>query len=219
MKAARRSLVLPYRRDMPFRKAPTPEDTVTARRVLLDGLARDADIFELLSELAPPHPQENIFPGEVFLHLTADALNWFRSSRADPLPRRDHASGSCPSPPSADGGTPTSSAQYRPQRPSAAGPNRTCLSRPPGSRPTTSGSTPRSRRSPTYAPPPAGRAYRCARHARTWPIPPATQRHNDQFGTQRSRSSDRRAADHNGGYRTRREHLLVTVCNLTPVSG
>ena len=24
---------------------------------------------------------------------------------------------------------------------------------------------------------------------------------------------------HNGGYRTRREHLLVTVCNLTPVSG
>ena len=27
---------------MPARKRPTPEDTVTARRVLLDGLARDA---------------------------------------------------------------------------------------------------------------------------------------------------------------------------------
>jgi hypothetical protein len=56
-KAARRSVVLPYRRDMPARKRPTAEDTVTARRVLLDGLARDADILELVSELAPLHPR------------------------------------------------------------------------------------------------------------------------------------------------------------------
>jgi hypothetical protein len=41
---------------MPARKRPTPEDTVTARQALLDGLARDADIFELVSELAPLHP-------------------------------------------------------------------------------------------------------------------------------------------------------------------
>jgi hypothetical protein len=40
---------------------------MTARRVLLDGLARDADIFELVSELAPLHPRDNTFPGEVFL--------------------------------------------------------------------------------------------------------------------------------------------------------
>ena len=59
---------------------------MTARRVLLDGLARDADIFELVSELAPLHPQDNTFPGEVFLHLAADALDWCRASRADPLP-------------------------------------------------------------------------------------------------------------------------------------
>jgi hypothetical protein len=45
--AAVAPVVLPYRRDMPARKRPAPEDTVTARRVLLDGLARDADIFEL----------------------------------------------------------------------------------------------------------------------------------------------------------------------------
>ncbi len=31
-KAARRSVVLPYRRDMPARKRPTPEDSMTARR-------------------------------------------------------------------------------------------------------------------------------------------------------------------------------------------
>jgi hypothetical protein len=85
-KVARRSVVLPYRRDMPARKRPTPEDTVTARRVLLDGLARDADIFDLVSELAALHPRDNTFPGEVFIRVAADALDWCGASRADPLP-------------------------------------------------------------------------------------------------------------------------------------
>ena len=58
---------------------------MTARRVLLDGLARDADIFQLVSELAPLHPRDNTFPGEVFLRVAADALDWCRVSRADPL--------------------------------------------------------------------------------------------------------------------------------------
>jgi hypothetical protein len=71
---------------MPARKRPTPEDTVTARRVLLDGLARDADIFGLVSELAPLHPRDNTFPGEVFLRVAADVLDWCGASRADPLP-------------------------------------------------------------------------------------------------------------------------------------
>ncbi len=59
---------------------------MTVRRVLLDGLARDAGIFELVSELAPLHPRDNTFPGEVFLHVAADALNRCGASRADPLP-------------------------------------------------------------------------------------------------------------------------------------
>jgi len=71
---------------MPARKRPTPEDTLTARRVLLDGLGRDADIFELLNELAPLHPRNNTFPGEVLLHVAADALDWCRASQPDPLP-------------------------------------------------------------------------------------------------------------------------------------
>ena len=70
---------------MAARKRPTPEDAATARQILLDGLARDADIFELLSELVPLHPRNNTFPGEVFLRLAADALAWCRASRADPL--------------------------------------------------------------------------------------------------------------------------------------
>ena len=79
-------MVLPYRGDMPAGKRPAPDDAVTARRVVLDGLARDADIFELVSELAPLHSQDNTFPGEVFLHLAADVLHWCGASRADPLP-------------------------------------------------------------------------------------------------------------------------------------
>jgi len=59
---------------------------VTARQTLLDGLARDVDIVELESELVPLHPRDNTFPGEVFLRLAADALDWCGTSRADPLP-------------------------------------------------------------------------------------------------------------------------------------
>jgi hypothetical protein len=71
---------------MPARKRPTPEDAGTARRILLDGLARDADVWELVSELALLHPQDDTFPGEVFLRLAADALDWCGARRADPLP-------------------------------------------------------------------------------------------------------------------------------------
>jgi hypothetical protein len=81
-----RLAVLVYRRDMPGKKRPSPEDAVTARRALLDGLARDADIFEVLSGLAPLHPRNDKFPGEVFLHLAADALEWCGASPAEPLP-------------------------------------------------------------------------------------------------------------------------------------
>jgi hypothetical protein len=59
---------------------------MTARGMLLDGLARDIDIFEMLGALAALHPRNDIFPGEVFLRLAADALEWCGASPADPLP-------------------------------------------------------------------------------------------------------------------------------------
>jgi hypothetical protein len=59
---------------------------MTARRAPLDGLARDADIVEVLSGLAPLHPRNDTFPGEVSLHLAADALERCGASRAGPLP-------------------------------------------------------------------------------------------------------------------------------------
>jgi hypothetical protein len=67
------------------RNRPTPEDAATARRILLDGLARGAQVFELLGELEPLHPRNDTFPGEVFLHLAADALDWCAASRTNPL--------------------------------------------------------------------------------------------------------------------------------------
>lgn len=76
---------LPYREDMPARKRPAAEDAATARRVLLHGLARDADIADLVSELEPLHPRNDTFPGEVLLGAAADALAWCGASRAGPL--------------------------------------------------------------------------------------------------------------------------------------
>lgn len=39
-----------------------------------------------MGELEPLHPRNDTFPGEVFLSLAADALEWCGASRADPLP-------------------------------------------------------------------------------------------------------------------------------------
>ena len=35
---------------------------MTARETLLDGLAREGDLFELVGELTPLHPRDNISP-------------------------------------------------------------------------------------------------------------------------------------------------------------
>ncbi len=78
-------MILPYGPGMPAKKRPAPQEAVTARQILLDGLARDTELPELLSELAPLHPRNNTFPGEVFLRLAADALDWCGASRADPV--------------------------------------------------------------------------------------------------------------------------------------
>jgi hypothetical protein len=70
---------------MPAGKSPTPQDAATARRILLDGLARNTEVAELAGELVALHPRNNTFPGEVFLDVAADALDWCGASRTDPL--------------------------------------------------------------------------------------------------------------------------------------
>ncbi len=76
---------VPCGRGMAARRRPAPEDAVTARRVLLDGLANGTGIFGLAGELEPLHPRNDTFPGEVFLNLAAGALDWCGASRAGPL--------------------------------------------------------------------------------------------------------------------------------------
>jgi hypothetical protein len=70
---------------MPARKLPTPQDAAIARRNLLGRLARGTEVAELVGELAPLHPRDNTFPGEVFLGVAVDVLDWCGASRADPL--------------------------------------------------------------------------------------------------------------------------------------
>ncbi len=68
------------------RKRPTAEDAVNARRILLSGLARGAELdMPLLGELAPLHPRNDTFPDEVFLRLAACALDWCGASRTAPM--------------------------------------------------------------------------------------------------------------------------------------
>jgi hypothetical protein len=77
--------VLPYRLGMPARKLPAPWDAATARRILVDGLARDGEVSKLAGELAPLHPRNNTFPGHVLLDVAADVLDWCGASLPDPL--------------------------------------------------------------------------------------------------------------------------------------
>jgi hypothetical protein len=69
----------------PIAHLPSPPDAATARRILLGGLAQGTEVAELVGELAPLHLRDNTFPGEVFLGVAADVLDWCGASRADPL--------------------------------------------------------------------------------------------------------------------------------------
>jgi hypothetical protein len=184
---------------MPARKRPTPEDTVTAHRVLLDGLARDADIFELVSELAPLHRRDNTFPGEVFIRVAADALDWCGASRADPLPLeglRERFLPEC-----TFRGRENTKFQYAVL--AAAAPHG-------GTEPDLLDEVAWWQADDfwRYALFAAVACIRAAASRAGVPVRqacqdlgerPAGRRHNDQFGTQRKRSSDGGAAEHIGG--------------------
>jgi hypothetical protein len=171
-------LRLAYGLGMSARKLPTPQDAATARRILLHGLARDADIFVMLSELMPLHPRNNTFPGAVFLRLAADALDWCGASREEPLALQGIRERFLPECTVPDGRTTSSSSPSWPRPRYAAEPSPISWTKSPGGKPTTSGNMPCSQRSPTSVPPPTGPVRPSARHASNWPSTRATQRHN-----------------------------------------
>jgi len=68
------------------RKGPTDQDGAEAIRRLLSGLARGDDVFDLAAAIEELHPRRNTFPGEVFMHLPAGALEVAGVGQDDPLP-------------------------------------------------------------------------------------------------------------------------------------
>lgn len=150
---------------MPANKRPVPQDAVTARWILIGGLARDADIFGIVGELAPLHPRNDTFPGEVFLRLGADALDRCGASRADPVALEGIVDRFLPE--CTFGGRDKRklrSLSWRWRR-CTEEPSRTRSTTSFGGRPTISGSTPCSQRLPISAPPPTEQVCPCAGYA------------------------------------------------------
>ena len=70
---------------MAKQKGPTAEDRATAIGVALAGIAGGLELGEIAARLAPLHPKNNTFPGEVLLELAADAIEESGASREQPL--------------------------------------------------------------------------------------------------------------------------------------
>ena len=61
------------------------DDRATAIGVALSGIAGGLELGEIAARLAPLHPKNNTFPGEVLLELAADAIEASGASRERPL--------------------------------------------------------------------------------------------------------------------------------------
>jgi hypothetical protein len=55
-------------------RVPTKEDAIAAVDLLLTALENESDVLDALDAIGPLHPQDNTFPGELFMRLAADAL-------------------------------------------------------------------------------------------------------------------------------------------------
>lgn len=68
------------------RKGPTGQDRAEAVRRFLSGLGRGDDVFALAAAIEELHPRHDTFPGEVFMRLSADALQVAGVGAGDPIP-------------------------------------------------------------------------------------------------------------------------------------
>jgi hypothetical protein len=68
------------------RKGLRDQDGAEAVRRLLSGLARGDNVFHLAAAIEELHPRHNTFPGEVFMRLSADALEVAGVGQDDPIP-------------------------------------------------------------------------------------------------------------------------------------
>lgn len=56
------------------RQIPTAEEAARASNLLLDAIEARTDIAHALGQVRPLHPNNNTFPGEIFMRLAARAL-------------------------------------------------------------------------------------------------------------------------------------------------
>jgi len=68
------------------RNGPADQDGAEAVRRLLSGQARGDDVFDLAVAIEELHPPHDTFPGEVFMRLSADALEVAGVRRDNPIP-------------------------------------------------------------------------------------------------------------------------------------
>ena len=123
----------------------------------------------MLGELEPLHPRNDTFPGEVFLHLAADALDWCRASRTNPLQLERLQARFLPE--SSFRGRQNKKLQYAVLAAAAlhGGTETDLLEEVAWWQTDDFWEYAPAHRSPTSAPPPARQASPYARHARTWP--------------------------------------------------
>lgn len=71
------------------RKRPTDQDREQVIGLFMSGLARGDDAFDLAAAAGEFHPPNNTFPGEVFMHLSANALQLAGVGQDDPISYRE----------------------------------------------------------------------------------------------------------------------------------
>jgi hypothetical protein len=67
------------------RKGAKDQDRAEAIGRLLSGLARGDDVFDLAAAIEELHPRHDTFPGEVFMRLSAGALEMAGVGHDDPI--------------------------------------------------------------------------------------------------------------------------------------
>jgi hypothetical protein len=67
-------------------KRPTDQDREQAIHRFLSGLAQGDGALDLAATIGELHPRNNTFPGEVFMRLSADALQLAGAGQDDPIP-------------------------------------------------------------------------------------------------------------------------------------
>ncbi|MCP4106521.1 MAG: hypothetical protein GY749_13470 [Desulfobacteraceae bacterium] len=82
---AGRSRVIASRFDPVAPSRPTEQDRVEAIRRLLAGMTAGSGAVELTASVGDLHPENNTFPGEVFMGLAADALEVAGIGRTNPI--------------------------------------------------------------------------------------------------------------------------------------